>query len=84
MRGGEGLCQGGGGGRDGVAVLVGTVAVVGDTVSVWPGTVSVRPGTVTEGGSRRGYRGHAETPSVCLHIVKTNRYCLRSDITSRL
>ena len=64
MRGGEGLCRGGGGGRDGVTVLVGTVAVVGDTVSVWPGTVSVRPGTVTEGGSRRGYRGHAETPSV--------------------
>ena len=58
MRGGEGLCRGGGGGRDGVTVLVGTVAVVGDTVSV-------RPGTVTEGGSRRGYRGHAETPSKC-------------------
>ena len=55
--------RGGGGWRDGVTVLVGTVAVVGDTVSVWPGTVSVRPGTVTEGGSRRGYRGHAETPS---------------------
>ena len=51
-----------------MTVLVGTVAVVGDTVSVWPGTVSVRPGTVTEGGSRRGYRGHAETPSI-KHMV---------------
>ena len=61
--------RGGGGWRDGVTVLVGTVAVVGDTVSVWPGTVSVRPGTVTEGGSRRGYRGHAETPSIYIVLA---------------
>ena len=60
---GEGLCRGGGGWRDGVAVLGGTVAVVGSTVSVWPGTVTVRPGTVTEGVPGQGYRGPFKTPS---------------------
>ena len=60
---GEGLCRGEGGGRDGVAVLGGTVAVVGSTVSVWPGTVTVRPGTVTEGVPGQGYRGPFKTPS---------------------
>ena len=62
--------RGGGGWRDGVTVLGGTVAVVGGTVAVVGGTVAVRPGTVTVWpgsvtgwGSRPGYRGHAKTPS---------------------
>ena len=60
---GEGLCRGGGGWRDGVAVLGGTVAVVGGTVAVRPGTVTGGGGSVTGWGSRPGYRGHAKTPS---------------------
>ena len=61
---GEGLCRGGGGWRDGVAVLGGTVSVRPGTVTVWPGSVTVWPGSVTEGVPRRGYRGPSKTTSL--------------------
>ena len=54
---------GGGGWRDGVAVLGGTVSVRPGTVTVRPGSVTVWPGSVTEGVPRTGYRGPSKRTS---------------------
>ena len=67
---GGGTLPGGGGGRDGVAVLGGTVSVRPGTVTVRPGSVTVWPGSVTEGVPRTGYRGPSKTTSLIRHICK--------------
>ena len=67
---GEGLCRGGGGWRDGVAVLGGTVSVRPGTVTVRPGSVTVWPGSVTEGVPRTGYRGPSKTTSINVKMVR--------------
>ena len=67
---------GGGGWRDGVAVLGGTVSVRPGTVTVRPGSVTVWPGSVTEGVPRTGYRGPSKTTSIwdiVFEILTTNK-----------
>ena len=66
---------GGGGWRDGVAVLGGTVSVRPGTVTVRPGSVTVWPGSVTEGVPRTGYRGPSKTTSLNRHL---NMVCMKA------